>query len=146
VTTSETTAEILALGKRWAEAEQRADTTDLDDLAVEDFRLIGPLGFVLDKAQWLERYRAGALDTRSLTWDEIEVRDFGAAAIAIGRHTQLATFAGRPADGQFRIMHVFVRDGVDSRWRLASIQLSQLAAAAPAGGAPRGPEHSSQAS
>jgi len=141
--TRDTTAEILALGKRWAEAEQRGDTTVLDDLAVAAFRLIGPLGFVLDKAQWLERYRTGALDTRTLTWDQVEVRDFGAAAIAIGRHTQQATYAGQPADGQFRIMHVFIRDGVDSRWRLASIQLSQLAAAASTGGPPGGPERAS---
>jgi ketosteroid isomerase-like protein len=143
--TSDTTAEILALGKRWAEAERRADIAVLDDLAADDFRLVGPLGFVLDKAQWLERYRTGALDTRSLTWDEVEVRDFGAAAIAIGRHTQQATYAGRSADGQFRIMHVFVRDDVGSRWRLASVQLSQLAAAAPAGGQPGGPEHAAAA-
>lgn len=144
--TSDTTAAILALGKRWAEAEQRADTAVLDDLAVDDFRLVGPLGFVLDKTQWLERYRTGALDTRSLTWDEVEVRDFGAAAITIGRHTQQATYAGRSADGQFRIMHVFVRDGADSRWRLASIQLSQLVAAAQAAGPPGGPDRASAAS
>jgi ketosteroid isomerase-like protein len=143
--TSDTTAEILALGERWAKAEQSADTAVLDDLAAGSFRLIGPLGFVLDKAQWLERYRTGALDTRSLIWDEVEVRDFGATAIAIGRHSQQATYAGRPADGQFRITHVFIRDGAASRWRLANIQLSPLAPAA-AAGAPGGPERTSAAS
>jgi ketosteroid isomerase-like protein len=130
--TSDTTAEILALGKRWAEAEERADTAFLDDIAVHEFRLVGPFGFVLDKAQWLERYRTGALDTSELTWDEVEVRDFGATAIAIGRHTQRAAYAGRSADGQFRITHVFVR-GQDASWRLANIQLSPLAAPSSAG-------------
>jgi hypothetical protein len=48
---SDTRAEILGLGARWAEAEQRADTDALDPLAADSFRLVGPLGFVLDKAQ-----------------------------------------------------------------------------------------------
>jgi ketosteroid isomerase-like protein len=123
--TSDTTSEILALGRLWAAAEQSADTAALDDLAVGEFRLVGPFGFVLNKAQWLDRYKTGALQTNSLSWDDVEVRDFGSTAIAIGRHTQQATYAGQPADGQFRSTHVFIR-GADSRWRLASIQLSQL--------------------
>lgn len=124
--TNDTTTEILALGKRWAEAEQSADTAVLDDLAVDEFRLVGPFGFIIDKNQWLERYRSGALDTKSLSWDEVEVRDFGNTAIAIGRHTQQATYGGRSADGQFRITHVFI-SSADSGWRIANIQLSQLA-------------------
>jgi ketosteroid isomerase-like protein len=127
--TSETKAQILALGNRWAQAEQNADTNALDELAAKDFRLVGPFGFILDRDQWLQRYASGELTTSSLDWDEVEVREFGDdAVIAIGRHTQRATFAGRRADGQFRITHVFVRDA-HATWRIANIQLSQLAAA-----------------
>lgn len=121
--TSETRTEILALGARWAEAERRADITALDEIAADGFRLVGPFGFVLDKAQWLGRYATGGLVTTTLVWDEVEVRDFGTTAIAIGRHTQQATYQGHPADGQFRVTHVFVRDG--NRWALASLHLSQ---------------------
>jgi ketosteroid isomerase-like protein len=126
----DTQTQILALGSRWAQAEQNGDTAELDELAVADFRLIGPFGFILDRDQWLQRYSSGALDTRSLTWDQVEVRDFGDTAIAIGRHSQQASYAGRSADGRFRITHVFVR-GSDGTWRIANIQLSQLAAGAP---------------
>jgi len=127
--TTDTRAEILALGARWAEAERHADTAVLAELAADDFRLVGPFGFVLDKAQWLGRYAPGALVTSSLTWDEVEVRDFGQTAIAIGKQTQQASYQGRPADGQFRVTHVFVRES--GRWQLASLHLSQ--AAPPAG-------------
>jgi ketosteroid isomerase-like protein len=120
-----TRAEILALGARWAAAEQAGDTGTLGEIAASGFRLVGPFGFVLDRAQWLDRYRTGGLDTSSLVWDEVEVRDFGATAIAIGRHTQRATYRGQPADGQFRVTHVFVRDG--DRWALASLHLSLAA-------------------
>jgi ketosteroid isomerase-like protein len=124
-TGTDTRAEILALGARWARAEQDADTDTLGEIAAADFRLVGPFGFVLDKAQWLDRYTTGGLETSSLVWDEVEVRDFGQTAIAIGRHTQQARYRGQPADGQFRVSHVFVRDG--DRWTLASLHLSLAA-------------------
>ncbi len=128
---SDTKAEILGLEARWADAELRADAAALDDLAAGDFRLVGPLGFVLDKAQWLGRYQGGGLATSSLVWDDVDVREFGDTAIAIGRHTQRATYQGRPADGQFRGTHVFVRGAAG--WRLASIQLSPLGPPSPPG-------------
>ena len=127
--TDPTTAEILNLGRRWAEAEQRADTDALDALAVADFTLVGPLGFVLEKQQWLDRYRTGDLITSSLTWDEVTVRPYGDAAVAIGRHTQQASYRGQPSDGQFRATHIAVRVG--DQWQLAGIQLSPIGAFRP---------------
>jgi ketosteroid isomerase-like protein len=123
--TTNTRDEILALGARWAQAEQNGDNAVLDEIAAADFRLVGPFGFVLDRSQWLNRYRDGGLVTTSLVWDDVEVRDFGDTAITIGRQTQRATYEGRLSDGQFRVTHVFVRDG--ARWVLASLHLSQAA-------------------
>lgn len=128
-TSSDTRTEILRLGERWAEAERNADTDALDDLAAAGFRLVGPFGFVLDKAQWLARYQTGALHTSSLVWDEVDVREYGDTAVAIGRHTQRATYQGQAVDGRFRATHVFTREG--DGWMLVSQHLSQ--AAPPAG-------------
>jgi ketosteroid isomerase-like protein len=121
---SNTEQRIRELGSRWAEAEQRGDVDTLDMLSTDDFTLVGPLGFVLDKQQWLDRYRTGALVTHSLVWDEIEVRDYGDAAVAIGRHSQRAEYQGNTADGRFRITHVAIRRGDD--WLLAGVHLSPL--------------------
>jgi ketosteroid isomerase-like protein len=122
---------VRELGSRCAEAEQRGDVDVLDALATDDFTLVGPLGFVLNKRQWLDRYRTGAVVTHSLVWDEIEVRDYGDAAVAIGCHSQRAEYQGNNADGRFRATHVAVRRGDD--WLLASVHLSPL------GGPPRSP-------
>lgn len=119
---------IRELGRRWAEAEQRGDTAALDAMSTDDFTLVGPLGFVLDKQQWLDRYRTGAFVTQSLTWDDVSVRDYGDAAVAVGRHTQQAQYQGQPADGSFRATHIMVRRG--GRWLLAGQHLS------PVGGPP----------
>lgn len=124
--------EILELGRRWAAAELAGDVCALDGLAVADFRLVGPLGFVLNRDQWLDRYRSGDLVTSSLEWDEVEVRSYGAAAVAIGRHTQRASHRGAPSDGQFRSTHIAVR--IDDEWRLAGIQLSPIGTFRPPAG------------
>ncbi len=116
---------IRELGRRWADAEERGDADALSALTVEDFTLVGPLGFVLDKQQWLDRYRSGDFVTHSLQWDEVSVRDYGTAAIAIGRQTQRAAYRGAASDGQFRITHVVVRTG--DAWLLAGIHLSPIA-------------------
>jgi ketosteroid isomerase-like protein len=117
--------QILTLGQRWADAEQRGDVDTLDALATDDFKLVGPLGFILNKQQWLDRYRTGDLVTRSLVWDEVEVRDSGTAAVAIGCHTQQAAYRGNPNDGRFRATHVAVR--IDGRWQLTGMHLPDRA-------------------
>lgn len=127
--TTTTEQEILALGAHWASAEQAGDVDTLDAITDDKFRLIGPMGFVLDKTQWLDRYRAGDLETTALRWDEVSVADHGYVAIAIGRQTQQATYQGYPADGAFRVSHTFARRG--DHWRLLGIHLSQAASPQP---------------
>jgi len=121
-----TSEQIAELDQRWRVAESAGDNTALDALSVEDFRLVGPLGFVLTKPQWLARYGGGGLSTQELDWRDVDVRVIGEVAIAIGIHDQRATFRGRAVDGAFRSTHIYVAtaDG----WRLAGIQLSQIAA------------------
>lgn len=139
MTTATAETEIRALERAWADAEQAADADTLDGLATPTFRLVGPLGFVLTRDQWSQRYRAGGLRTASLDWRIESIAVYGDAAVTIGVHSQRATFNGAPVDGDFRSTHVAVR-GEDG-WQLASIQLSPIqaprAAAGATGGDPR---------
>ncbi|MEV6429439.1 nuclear transport factor 2 family protein [Nocardia sp. NPDC051463] len=120
------TDDILELSARWAAAEQRADTAELDLITTDDFTLVGPLGFVLDKPRWLARYRAGGLVIKALTWHDVTVREYGNAAVAVGVHTQEAEFQGTSVDGSFRATHIFAHDGL--RWALAGMHLSPIGA------------------
>jgi ketosteroid isomerase-like protein len=119
-----TTDAIRELEKAWSEAELRADTGTLDAISTPDFMLVGPLGFVLDKDQWLQRYRSGDLVTESLSFEDPATRVYGDAAVTVARHVQQASYKGQPADGQFRTTHIAVRG--DSGWLLAGIQLSPI--------------------
>jgi ketosteroid isomerase-like protein len=122
---------IRALGARWVEAELAADVEALDALATDDLRLVGPFGFVLDKQQWLDRYRSGAFSTTALEWNDVEVREYADSVVTIGTQTQQAAYNGSPSNGEFRITHIFVRSGDD--WRIAGMQLSPTAFTPPAG-------------
>lgn len=132
-TTSTTVEQIHELGRRWVEAEQAGDVAVLDALSTPDFTLDGPLGFVLDKAQWLDRYRSGDMATHTLAWEQVEVRDYGEAAVAVGVHDQTASYRGNRVDGRFRATQILVRDPAGRR-RLAGVHLSPIGAPPPAAG------------
>lgn len=129
--TNATTTEEQAreLGRRWADAEMRGDVAAFDALSTADFTVVGPRGFVLNKQQWLDRYRTGSLLTRSLAWEDVEVRDYGTAAVSVGRHTQEAAYEGHPSDGSFRATHIAVLQ--ERGWLLAGMHLSPMAGPPP---------------
>jgi uncharacterized protein (TIGR02246 family) len=116
---------ILELGRRWAAAERRGNAGALAELLADDFTVIGPLGFTLDRQQYLEPRRNGVLKLDAHAWDDVSVRDYGETTVAVGVVTQQSTYEGKPApqaSGRFRVTQVAVhRDG---RWLLANLQYS----------------------
>jgi ketosteroid isomerase-like protein len=125
---STTRTEINDLLTRFAEAQRVSDVDHLSRLLTDDFKLVGPLGFVVPKQEWLDQFRTGSLQIEALEWDETDVRTHAYAyfAIAIGRLTQTATYARRSADGQFRVTAIAIGHGTS--WHLAGVHYSPIAA------------------
>ncbi len=115
--------DIMTTGQKWAAAESSGDAGTLADLVTEDFRVVGPVGFILDRQQYLGRY-SGGFAPESVAWEDVAVRDYGDAAVTIATVTQRASFQGQRADGQFRVTHVLVRPG--DRWLIANVQYSMI--------------------
>ena|ERR1700733_15870991 len=142
------TDELRELDRAWVRAEIDADEpalAALAALATDDFVLVGPAGFVLDKVAWLGRYAGGDLHTHTLSFRDPQTRIYSEAAVSVGRFVQRAEYRGRTVDGEFRATRIAVRDG--SGWRLGGLHLSPIAAIPPAGagagaggGAEAGPE------
>ena len=124
---SMTRTEVENLLTRFIEAQRVSNVDELSRLLTDDFKLVGPLGFIVPKQEWLEQFRTGMLEIESLEWDAIDIRTHAYAhfAIAIGRLTQTATYARKPADGQFRVTAIAIGSG--TTWHLAGAHYSPIA-------------------
>jgi ketosteroid isomerase-like protein len=109
----------------WCEAEREGDSSALDRLLHDDFRGVGPVGFVLTKERWLDRYRHGDLVNESFTWEELDSRTYGDTIVTVGVQAQTSAYQGRDSSGRFRGSLVARRDG--ERLSIVHIQLSMMA-------------------
>src|SRR5262249_22093171 len=121
-----TTGEIERTLEKFADAQRRGDGGALGQLVTDDFKLVGPLGFVVPKAQSLERFDAHTADR--------------VARLGRAQHQDLRLPASRDRDreahpdrhlaqtlagGQFRVTAIALRDR--PRWRLAGAPYSRVA-------------------
>jgi hypothetical protein len=117
-------APVDELVERWTRAERANDSTALKPLLAADFSAVGPAGFVLDRADWLARYRSGDLINDSFEWETASVRTYDGCAVVIGLQRQDTRYRGRPNAGEFRGTLLAVHN--DDTWRLAALHLSPL--------------------
>ena len=116
---------VLDLIRRWAAAEEQNDAGALDGLLAGDFAGVGPFGFILTRDQWLARFTNG-LANRSFTVTDLQVRDYGTAAVGIGVLAQETSWQGNDNSGRFRVTLVAVRAG--EGWLLAHVHIGPLQA------------------
>lgn len=117
--------QIRQLSQIWAAAELHGDVEALDGLLADDFICVGPLGFVLDKAQYVGSRRSGDLKHEAFDWTDDRVRAYGETAVTVGIQTQKSTYQGRDASGRFRVTQVIARQ--EGRRRIVSLHLSPIA-------------------
>ena len=116
---------VLDLVQRWAAAEEKNDAGALDELLDGEFAGVGPFGFILTRDQWLARFTNGLVN-RSFTVTDLQVRDYGTAAVGIGVLVQETSWQGHDNSGRFRVTLAAVR--VDDGWRLAHVHIGPLQA------------------
>jgi hypothetical protein len=80
------TASIDSFLGEWSAAEYAGDAGKLDSLLTEEFADIGPMGFLLPKAEWLARHQQG-LSYESFGLGVTTARaDGDATTISVGPH------------------------------------------------------------
>jgi ketosteroid isomerase-like protein len=126
MTTQTETRTIEATLDRWIAAEIAGDTGALEQLLTDDYIGIGPLGFMLTKADWLQRYESGALKTVEMRQEERMPRLYGDAAVVVSKQVQTVSYQGNPMSGEFRTSHVLIKQGGD--WKIAGQQISPIGA------------------
>ena len=125
---SHQTQNVTTLGEDWAAAELRGDTAFLAEILADDFVGVGPRGFTLTKDQWQARHESGNLKYQSFELDEVGVRIYEDAAVAVCREIAEGVYEdenGRyDLQDQFRATLVFVKQ--QERWLLAGLHLSPI--------------------
>ena len=72
-------SDVTTFLDEWTDAERTADRAFLDAHLADDFLGIGPLGFALPKAAWIDRHQGYALQYSTFRLDEVEVHQVGEA-------------------------------------------------------------------
>jgi hypothetical protein len=118
---------------RWIDAEAHGDAEALDALLHADFQGDGPRGYVLTKAEWLDRHRRGELVHDAFTWELTRVRQPHAGTVhARGIQTQDTRCGDDDCSGRFLATLVAVRRA--DQWTIVNLQLSRLDGPARPGG------------
>jgi hypothetical protein len=120
------TTDITTFLDTWASAECKGDHEKLDHLLAADFTGVGPLGFVLPRPAWLQRYTSGALSYESFTLDEVTIQPLGAsAAVVTARQDTVGAFGGHAVPPAVRVTLVLSRPA--DEWQLVHNHISFIA-------------------
>ena len=123
--TLERSAELNQIIDQWVVAQRNGDAAYLTNLVTDDFVAIGPRGFLLTKAQWLDGFETGKLKYNYLNWSEPQIRTYGETAIVTGHVRQKTRFDGGPEMViDLRVTTVFVKQ--QGAWKLAHAQYSPI--------------------
>ena|SRR5947209_20291950 len=109
----------------WTAAERDGDTGLLDAVLAPEFAGVGPLGFSLSKRDWLDRHAAGSLVYDAFELEDLEVREYGQAAVALALHRASGRYESHPVPAALRISIVLRRD--DEAWRIGLAHMSFIA-------------------
>jgi ketosteroid isomerase-like protein len=109
----------------WTTAERDGDVAVLDRILTDDFVGVGPLGFTLPKAAWLDRHRGGDVRYETYDLDERMTRVHGDAAVVTARQVARGAYQGHPTPEVVRATLALVHDTGD--WRVAGVHFSFVA-------------------
>jgi lysophospholipase L1-like esterase/ketosteroid isomerase-like protein len=112
----------------WCQAYLKGDTAALAEIEADGFTLTDPRGVTVTKDQEIAELKSGVIRFIELSSHEISLRVYGDTAVVTGRTVLKAIEDNEPHDGIFQFTDTFVRQ--DGRWRVATEQVTRLAATA----------------
>jgi ketosteroid isomerase-like protein len=113
---------IRELQRRLDQALLAGDAGVLDELVSDDCRIIGPKGYFIPKAEWIDVHKSGDYQQIVLETSDQEIRTLGDAAVIWDVQRSQCRYRGATIDGNFRVSHVWARQG--QRWQLVATQFT----------------------
>ena len=121
-------ADVKKLLKDIETALSKNDADALDKIYAPDYVLVNQEGVAQTRAERLAAIKSGDIKYETFAYSDITVRPYGDTAVVNNIATFKAMSKGKPIDGKFRVMSVWVK-GKDG-WRQVSAQATQIADAA----------------
>ena len=121
---------VMQIEDELAAAMVKADAAKVDAVLAPSFLFVSPDGMVVERATLLADLKSGKLKFASSKNDEMKVRVFGSAAVAIYRSTDKGTYDGNDISGQYRWTDTFVKEG--GKWHIVSTQGTMIPPPMPA--------------
>jgi hypothetical protein len=118
---------IRDLQRQLTRALLDGDSGALDTLVSDDCRIIGPKGYFIPKAEWIEVHQSGDYRQIMLETHDEQIQAYGDTAIVWSRQRSRCAYRGDIIDGEFRVTHVWVHR--QDRPQLAGLQFTATAPA-----------------
>jgi uncharacterized protein (TIGR02246 family) len=116
---------IRRLDSERSQAIVLGDTATLERIYADDYSSVGTSGAVRNKAQAIADNKSGSLKIESQSFDNVNVRVYGDAAVITGVVTQKGRDKGKDISGQSRFTRVYVKR--NGQWRIVAGHSSRLA-------------------
>src|SRR5579872_73947 len=112
---SDTSAKLKALEQKWVEALEKADTATLDKILAAGYADTDENGNKSDKKSSLEAVKSPDMKVESIKLGEMDVHNYGNAAVVTGSAEQTGTYKGQPLAKNIVFTDTFVRLG--GQWK-----------------------------
>ena len=119
-------AKILELEDRLRSAMLDSNVAALDELLAPDLVFTNHLGQLQRKTDDLAAHQLGVLKITRLEASELQIRALGDVAVVSVRMSVAGTYAGTPANGDFRFTRVWAHAGRE-KWQIVAAHSSLIA-------------------
>jgi ketosteroid isomerase-like protein len=113
--TSASAKALVDLEQRWVDALQKADTATLDSILDDTYVDTDEMGHRSDKQELIAVLKSGELKMNSIKLSDMQVHEYGTAAVVTGRAVQGGNFKGQALTDAIVFTDTFVRK--KGKWR-----------------------------
>jgi ketosteroid isomerase-like protein len=116
--------QLTKIENDWAGAYVKRDSSFIQRITADDFTFIGPDGNMVNKGDYVKGLTADTVFT-GFKIDDLKIRTYGDAAVAIGLATITVKTKGEDDSGQYSFTDVFVKQ--KGEWKAVSGQVTPVA-------------------
>jgi ketosteroid isomerase-like protein len=122
--TDATTEALINLENRWVGALMKSDAATLDTVFADTYVDTDEHSHRSDKQGVLSALNSGELKVASIKLSDMQVYDYGDAAVVTGSASQVGNFKGQPLTGKIVFTDTFIKQS--GKWRAVASHRSAV--------------------